>query len=174
LFIAFVGLQNAKLVVARPATLVGLGSFSDAGAQLAGVGLILTAVLMARRVRAAILLGIAAATALGMLRGLSPWPTRLISLPHPAGTLLKLDLPAAFRLGLADMVFAFFFVDLFDNIGTLVGVCERAGFMQDGQLPRTSRALLADATGTVFGALTGTSTVTSYIESAAGVAAGAR
>ena len=174
LFIAFVGLQNAKLVVARPATLVSLGSLSDPGSQMAIAGLIFTALLMARRVRAAILLGIVVTTTLGMLRGVSPWPAHLLSLPHPSGTLLKLDLPAAFRLGLADMVFAFFFVDLFDNIGTLVGVCEQAGFMKYGQLPRASRALMADAAGTLFGAMTGTSTVTSYIESAAGVAAGAR
>jgi AGZA family xanthine/uracil permease-like MFS transporter len=88
--------------------------------------------------------------------------------------LLRLDLAGAARLGLVEIIFAFFFVDLFDNVGTLVGVCEQGGFMREGKLPRASRALLADALGTVFGSLAGTSTVTSYIESAAGVAAGAR
>ena len=86
----------------------------------------------------------------------------------------ELGLAGAARLGLLELIFAFFFVDLFDNVGTLVGVCEQGGFMRDGQLPRAGRALLADAVGTIFGSLTGTSTVTSYIESAAGVAAGAR
>jgi AGZA family xanthine/uracil permease-like MFS transporter len=174
LFIAFVGLRNAKLVVAQPATLVGLGSFSDPEVQIAVLGLVLTAVLMARRIKGAILLGILATTAAGILRGLGQWPQHLLSLPHPSGTLLKLDLAGAARLGLLDLVFAFFFVDLFDNVGTLVGVCEQGGFMRNGSLPRAGRALLADATGTIFGSLTGTSTVTSYIESAAGVAAGAR
>ncbi len=98
----------------------------------------------------------------------------LFSWPHPSGTFFKLDLRSAFKLGLGELVFVFFFVDLFDNVGTLVGVCEQGGFLRDGKLPRASRALLADAFGTIVGALTGTSTVTSYIESAAGVAAGAR
>ena len=174
LFIAFVGLRSAKLVVAHPATFVALGSFSDPQVQVATFGLVLTAALMARRINAAILLGIFSTTVVGILRGLAQWPRHFISLPHPSGTLLKLDLAGAARLGLVELIFAFFFVDLFDNVGTLVGVCEEGGFMRDGVLPRASRALLADATGTLFGSLTGTSTVTSYIESAAGVAAGAR
>ncbi|HEY6292168.1 MAG TPA: NCS2 family permease [Terriglobia bacterium] len=174
LFIAFVGLKNAKLVVAQPATFVALGSFSDPQVQVAVFGLILTAVLMARFVRGAILIGIVATTAAGIFRGLGHWPRHLVSLPHPSGTLLKLDLAGAARLGLLELIFAFFFVDLFDNVGTLVGVCEQGGFMRDGNLPRAGRALLADAVGTLFGSVTGTSTVTSYIESAAAVAAGAR
>lgn len=174
LFIAFVGLRNAKIVVANAATFVGLGNFSDAQVQVATFALIVTAILMARRVGGAILIGIVVATVAGVLRGLSAWPAHIFSLPHPGGTLLKLDFAGAARLGLVELIFVFFFVDLFDNVGTLVGVCEQGGFLRDGKLPRASRALLADATGTMFGALTGTSTVTSYIESAAGVAAGAR
>ena len=174
LFIAFVGLRNAKIIVANSATFVGLGNFSDAQVQIATVGLILTAILMARKIGGAILIGIVAATIAGIFRGLSQWPSHIFSLPHPGGTLLKLDFAGAARLHLLDLIFVFFFVDLFDNVGTLVGVCEQGGFMREGKLPRASRALLADATGTMFGALTGTSTVTSYIESAAGVAAGAR
>jgi AGZA family xanthine/uracil permease-like MFS transporter len=85
-----------------------------------------------------------------------------------------LDLRGALHLGLAEIVFVFLFVDLFDNVGTLVGVCEQGGFVNDGKIPRVGRALISDAVGSIFGALTGTSTVTSYIESAAGVAAGAR
>src|SRR5216684_447567 len=118
--------------------------------------------------------GIGAITLAGIPLGLSHWPHTFFSLPHPSGTFFKLDLRAATKLGLAELIFVFFFVDLFDNVGTLVGVCEEGGFLRDGKLPRASRALLADAFGTMFGALTGTSTVTSYIESAAGVAAGAR
>jgi adenine/guanine/hypoxanthine permease len=174
LFIAFIGLRNSKIIVANPATLVSFGKISDPQVLLAAIGLVFIAVLMARRVSSAILLGIFAITIVGIPFGLAHWPDHLFSLPHPGGTLLKLDLRSAVKLGLADLVFVFFFVDLFDNVGTLVGVCEEGGFLVDGKLPRASRALLADAFGTIFGALTGTSTVTSYIESAAGVAAGAR
>lgn len=174
LFIAFVGMRNAKIIVANPATFVGLGDFKDPRVQIATFGLILTAILMARRVGGAMLIGILATTVASILRGMSQWPAHIFSLPHPGGTFLKLDIPGALRLGLVELIFIFFFVDLFDNVGTLVGVCEQGKFLVDGKLPRASRALLADATGTVFGALTGTSTVTSYIESAAGVAAGAR
>jgi adenine/guanine/hypoxanthine permease len=174
LFIAFIGLRNAKVIVPNPATVVGLGKVADPEVVLAGVGLILIAILMARRIGSAILLGILAITLAGIPFGLSQWPAHFFSLPHPSGTFLKLDLRAATSIGLGELIFVFFFVDLFDNVGTLVGVCEQGGFLRDGELPRASRALLADAIGTMLGALTGTSTVTSYVESAAGVAAGAR
>ncbi|HKV24102.1 MAG TPA: NCS2 family permease [Candidatus Acidoferrum sp.] len=174
LFIAFIGLRNAKVIVSNPATLVGFGKISDPQVLLACAGLILIAILMARRVGSAILLGIVVITLAGIPLGLAHWPAHLFSMPHASGTFLKLDLRSAMKLGLGELVFVFFFVDLFDNVGTLVGVCEEGGFLRDGKLPRASRALLADALGTIFGALTGTSTVTSYIESAAGVAAGAR
>jgi adenine/guanine/hypoxanthine permease len=174
LFIAFVGLRNAKIIVANPATFVAFGKTSDPQVLLAAAGVILIAILMIRRVGSAILLGIVAIALAGIPLGLAHLPAQLFSWPHPAGTFLKLDLRSATRLGLGELIFVFFFVDLFDNVGTLVGVCEQGGFLRDGKLPRASRALLADAFGTIVGALTGTSTVTSYIESAAGVAAGAR
>jgi AGZA family xanthine/uracil permease-like MFS transporter len=174
LFIAFVGLRNAKIIVANPATFVAFGKASDPQVLLAAAGVILIAILMIRRVGSAILLGIVAIALAGIPLGLAHLPAQLFSWPHPAGTFLKLDLRSATRLGLGELIFVFFFVDLFDNVGTLVGVCEQGGFLRDGKLPRASRALLADAFGTIAGALTGTSTVTSYIESAAGVAAGAR
>jgi len=174
MFIAFVGLRNAKLVVANPATFVSLGSFSDPEVQAACVGLTITLVLMARKINGAILIGIFASTALAIFRGMAKWPTAIVSLPHPSSTWLQLDIRGALHLGLFEIIFVFLFVDLFDNVGTLVGVCEQGGFVKDGKIPRVGRALLSDAVGTVFGALTGTSTVTSYIESAAGVAAGAR
>ena len=174
MFIAFVGLRNAKLVVANPATFVSLGSFSDPEVQAACVGLTITLVLMARKINGAILIGIFASTLLAIFRGMAKWPAAIFSLPHPSSTWLQLDLRGALHLGLFEIIFVFLFVDLFDNIGTLVGVCEQGGFVKDGKIPRVGRALLSDAIGTIFGALTGTSTVTSYIESAAGVAAGAR
>src|SRR5271163_1504579 len=174
LFIAFIGMRNAKIIVAHPATFVAIGKLTDPPVLLAVAGLVLIAILMARKINSAILLGIVAITLIGIPLGLAHWPAHLFSLPHPGGTFLKLDLRSAARLGLGELIFVFFFVDLFDNVGTLVGVCEQGGFLRDGKLPRASRALLADAFGTIVGALTGTSTVTSYIESAAGVAAGAR
>ena len=173
-FIAFVGLRNAKIIVANSATFVGMGKSSDPQVRLAALGLIVIAILMSRKVGGAILIGIVAIALAGIPLGLTHMPTHIFSLPHPGGTFLKLDFRSAVKLGLLELMFVFFFVDLFDNVGTLVGVCEEGGFLRDGKLPRASRALLADAFGTMFGALTGTSTVTSYIESAAGVAAGAR
>lgn len=174
MFIAFVGLRSAKLVVANPATFVGLGNLSDREVQAACLGIVLTLGLMVRRVNGAILLGILGTMLFGIFRGLAHWPTALVAWPHPATTFLKLDLRGAAHLGLLEIIFIFLFVDLFDNVGTLVGVCEQGGFLEDGKIPRVGRALLADGIGTMFGALTGTSTVTSYIESAAGVAEGAR
>jgi adenine/guanine/hypoxanthine permease len=173
-FIAFVGFRNAKIIVASASTFVALGKVSDPEVRLAALGVILIAILVVKRVGSAILVGIVAITLAGIPLGLAHWPAHLFSLPHPSGTLFKLDLRAATKIGLAELIFVFFFVDLFDNVGTLVGVCEQGGFLRDGKLPRASRALLADAIGTVVGALSGTSTVTSYVESAAGVAAGAR
>jgi adenine/guanine/hypoxanthine permease len=174
LFIAFIGFRNANIIVANSATIVGLGKLSDREVILALLGIVLISILMARRVGSAILIGIVAITLAGIPLGVSHWPTSLFSWPHPSGTFLKLDLRSAAKIGLGELVFVFFFVDLFDNVGTLVGVCEEGGFLVDGKLPRANRALLADAVGTIVGALTGTSTVTSYVESAAGVAAGAR
>jgi AGZA family xanthine/uracil permease-like MFS transporter len=174
MFIAFVGLRNANLVVANKATFVGLGSFADKDVQTACFGLALTLILMARKLHGAILVGIFGTALVGILRGITRWPHQVFSVPHPSSTFLKLDFHSLAHLGLLEILFAFLFVDLFDNVGTLVGVCEQGGFVKDGKIPRVGRVLVADAVGTIFGALTGTSTVTSYIESAAGVAAGAR
>jgi AGZA family xanthine/uracil permease-like MFS transporter len=174
MFIAFLGLKNTKLIVANSVTFVGIGSFAEREVQAACFGLVLTLLLMARRIPGAILLGIAGTTLLGILRGISRWPSAVFAMPHPASTFLQLDFRGALHLGFLEIVFAFLFVDLFDNVGTLVGVCEQAGFVKNGKIPRVGRVLLADSVGTIFGAMTGTSTVTSYIESAARVAAGAR
>jgi len=173
-FIAFVGMRNAKLVVASQATFLSLGNFSDRELQAACFGVLLTLVLIVRRVNGSILLGILGTTLFGIVRGIMHRPAQYLSIPHPSGTFLQLDLRGAMHLGLWEIIFAFLFVDLFDNIGTLMGVCAQAGFVKGGRIPRVGRVLLADGVGTVVGSLTGTSTVTSYIESAAGVAAGAR
>jgi len=174
LFIGFIGFRNAGIIVANRATFVGLGKMGSPEVLLTALGVLLVAALLARGVPSAMLVGIVAVTILGLPFGVSHWPATYLSWPHPSGTLFRLDVRSAARLGLGELVFVFFFVDLFDNVGTLVAVCEQGGFLRDGKLPRASRALLADAVGTIVGALTGTSTVTSYIESAAGVAAGAR
>src|SRR5258708_9824269 len=166
LFIAFIGLRNAKLIVANQATLVAFGKISEREVLLAVAGLLLTAILMARRVSGAILIGVVLIAIAGIPLGMNHWPAHLFSLPHPSGTFFKLDLADATKLGLGELIFVFFFVDLFDNVGTLVGVCEQGRFLRDGKLPRASRALLADAFGTIAGALTGTSAVPSCIESA--------
>jgi AGZA family xanthine/uracil permease-like MFS transporter len=173
-FIAFIGMRNAQLIVANPATFVGIGKIGDPQVLLALLGLVVIVILMVKRVTGSILIGIIGIALAGIPLKLTSWPTHLLSLPHPSGTFMKLDVRAAMHLGLGELVFVFFFVDLFDNVGTLVGVCEQGGFLRNGKFPRASRALLSDAFGTITGALTGTSTVTSYIESAAGVAAGAR
>jgi adenine/guanine/hypoxanthine permease len=174
MFIAFVGLRNANLVVANKDTYVGLGSFAAKDVQTACFGLALTLILMSRKFRGAILIGIFGTTLLGILRHITNWPTAIFAMPHPSSTFLQLDFRGASHLGLLEILFAFLFVDLFDNVGTLVGVCEQGGFIKDGKIPRVGRVLVADAVGTIVGSLTGTSTLTSYIESAAGVAAGAR
>ena len=174
MFIAFIGLRSAGLVVADENTLVRLGDFSESSVQVASLGVLLTGVLVGRRVRGAILLGILGTTGLAALAGLASLPSRVFSTPNVSSTLLQLDVVAGLRLGLLEIVFVFLFVDLFDSVGTILGVCEQAGLTRDGRLPRANRALMADGFGTVLGSLTGTSTVTTYIESAAGVSAGAR
>jgi AGZA family xanthine/uracil permease-like MFS transporter len=174
LLIALVGLQWGALVVDSPGTLVTLGSLRAPAALLTLFGLALTAVLMARGVRGAILCGILASTIVGLAAGLVKYQGLISAPPSLAPTLFQLDIPGALRPGMASAVFVFFFLALFDSVGTLVGVASQAGLMREGVLPRAREALLADATGTVIGATLGTSTVTAYIESATGVAVGGR
>jgi len=175
LFIAFIGLRNGGLVVADEATLVRLGEIGSKGPLLVLGGLLLSGALMARGRRSAILVGIAAVTIAAMLLGLDPLPRDIFALPDPRGTVLQLDIRGALALGLLDIVFVFLFVDMFDTVGSLLGLAQQGGFLrEDGSLPRVNRALAADAGGTMIGALLGTSTVTTYIESAAGIGAGGR
>ncbi|ACI98632.1 NCS2 family permease [Rhodospirillum centenum] len=176
LFLALIALQNAGIVADHPATLVTLGDLTRPEAVLASLGFLLLVALAARRVTGAVILAILAVTLAGVLLGVTPFDGRIVSLPpDPSPTFLQMDVTGALHVGLVAIVFAFLFVDLFDTAGTLVGVAHRAGLLTpDGRLPRLGRALLADSTATVAGAMLGTSTVTSYIESAAGVNVGGR
>jgi len=199
LFIAFIGFRNAGLVIGDHETLVGLGNLRNPTTALALLGLILMVALEVKKVRGSILVGVLTITAIGwgvaftILHtgsagaGASPdlaqaWAQSLVHwTPAPGGfhalaaTAFQLDIRGAINKGLLEIVFVFFFVDLFDNLGTLVAVTKRAGLISaDHSIPRLNKILLADATATVFGSLTGTSTVTSYVESTAGVMAGGR
>jgi AGZA family xanthine/uracil permease-like MFS transporter len=181
LFIGFIGLENARIIVSHPATLVTLGDLRAPGAAMALFGLLVIAALSVWKVRGAILIGILATTVAGWLLGwvaFTPEPYDLTAISQTAFHLDLagvLGLSGSHGLGLFEILFVFLFVDLFDNIGTLVGVTKRAGLMDaDGKVPRLNRILFTDSIATIFGSLMGTSTVTSYVESAAGVQAGGR
>ncbi len=175
LFIAFIGFRNAGLVVSDPATLVGMGSIRNPTAALALFGLILMVILEVRKVRGSILIGVLATTGIAWALGMVHWTPSAGGFQSLAATAFQLDIRGALNKGLLEIIFVFFFVDLFDNLGTLVAVTKRAGLIEhDHSIPRLNRILFADATATIFGSLTGTSTVTSYVESTAGVMAGGR
>jgi len=174
LFIALIGLEYGGLIVDTPDVLIGLGDLTSKPVALVLFGLVLTSVLMVLRVRGAILIGILTTAILGIPLGIVKYQGILAVPPSVMPTLFKLDILGALKTGLVTVVFVFFFLDLFDTIGTLIGVSEPAGFLKKGRLPRANQAMFSDAIGTVGGALLGTSTVTSYIESAAGIAQGAR
>ena len=175
LLIAAVGLEWCGLVVDNPGTLVGMGRLNSPPVLLALFGLSLMVILLALRVRAAMLIGIAATWIVALLSGMVKFEGVVGSIPSLRPTFLKLDLAGILRPEMIHVVFIFFFLALFDTVGTLIGVSQEAGLVRpDGTLPRARQALFSDATGTTLGALLGTSTVTSYIESAAGVSAGAR
>jgi AGZA family xanthine/uracil permease-like MFS transporter len=186
LFIAFVGLKNGGVVVADPATFVTHGDFTSGPTALCLAGLAITIVLVARRVPGAIVLGMAATTLLGLLvpdasgGAVTTWPAALMSAPaSPGPVLLQLDLrfltsTAAF-FKVLPLILTLLLVDMFDNIGTLIGVAKRAGLLDaQGMLPRVGRVLIADSLAAILSSLLGTSTVVSYVESAAGVEAGGR
>ena len=175
LFIAFIGLRNAGIVVANQATLVSMGNLRDANTLLSLFGLLLIAALLAWQVKAAVLIGIMTTTAAGVICGLVNWHPQTYSFADITATAFKLNIASTARLGFVEIVFVFLFVDLFDNIGTLVAVGKKANlFDEQNRIPRMNRILFSDASATIAGSLAGTSTVTSYIESAAGVVAGGR
>ena len=175
LLVTLIGLEWAGLVRLDPNTLVTLGNLGSKPALVALLGLSVTVVLIARRVKGAILFGILIAAIAGMAVGIVQSPGAVVSLPPSlTPTLFQLDVVAALKQNLIAVIFIFFFLDLFDTVGSLIGIAKQAGLMQNGKLPRAGRALLADAVGTVGSALVGNTTMVSYIESASGVAVGGR
>ena len=178
LFIAFIGLQNAGIITANSTTLVALGNISTKPVIIAIIGLIVTGFLLAKNIKGALIIGIIFSTLLGIPLGVTHLPEnfQIISIPPSiAPTFLQFDFSNIFSLDMLIVLFTFLFIDFFDTAGTLIGVSTKAGFIdENGNLPDVKKALFADAAGTTIGAMLGTSTVTTYVESASGVAAGGR
>jgi AGZA family xanthine/uracil permease-like MFS transporter len=175
LLLALIGFRNSGIIVASPSTTVAMGNLREPHTLLALAGLLGIAALLARGVKGAMLIGILGTTALGAVFGLLEWKPQMYRFSDIASTSFQLDLPHALELGFIEIVFVFFFIDLFDNVGTLVAVGKKARlFDEANRIPRINRILLTDSTATMVGALAGTSTVVNYIESAAGVVAGGR
>jgi AGZA family xanthine/uracil permease-like MFS transporter len=174
LFVAMIGFQWSGIIVGSPSTLVSLGSLRSTPVLLSLFGLVLTVVLVAAKVRGALLWGILATALAGLPLGIVRYHGIFGAVPSVSPTLFQLDIAGAVNLGLASVVFVFFFLALFDSVGTLIGVSSQAGLLVNGKLPRARQALTADAFGSISGAVLGTSTVTAYVESAAGVAEGGR
>ncbi|MDP9037649.1 MAG: NCS2 family permease [Acidobacteriota bacterium] len=175
LFIAFIGLRNAGIIVPSQATTVTLGNLHSHDTQLAIFGIVLIAILQAYRVKASMLIGVLATLVLGIALHQVKYAPSTFNPLAIRDTAFHLDLRGALKLNALEIIFVFLFVDLFDNIGTLLAVTDRAGLIADDHtIPRLDRIFFADATATVVGSVAGTSTVTSYIESSAGVAAGGR
>lgn len=180
LFIAFIGLKNAGVIVSSPATFVALGDITNltenGGAAVALVTLVITGVLLALRVKGALLLGIIIGAIIGIPFGITHLPASFDLMPPSLSPIFaKFEWTQIFTLDMLLVVFTFLFVDMFDTVGTLIGVSSKANMLdKEGRVPRVKQALMADAVGTTFGAILGTSTVTTYVESAAGVSEGGR
>ena len=175
LFIAFIGLQNANIIVANPSTIVTLGEITSAGALLTIGGLILTACLVVRRVPGALLLGMIITAVAGIPLGITNF-NGIIDLPHSVAPIFcKFDWSGIFSVDMVIVIFTMLFIDMFDTIGTLVGVCTKAKMLTpEGKIPKAKQAFMADAIATTAGACLGTNTTTTYVESAAGVAQGGK
>lgn len=175
LFLALVGLKNAGIIVGNPATMVGLGDVTSLQVGLATLGFFLIIGMAARGMRGAVMIGILIITGLGVAFGDIQYQGIVSAPPSIMPTFMQLDIAGAFNIGMLSVIFAFLFVDLFDTSGTLIAVAQRAKLLDEkGRLPRLGRALLADSTASITGSMLGTSTTTSYVESAAGVAVGGR
>lgn len=175
LFLALIGLKSAGIVVANPATLVGMGDITAFPALMSVLGFFLIIAFVQRGYKAAVILSILAITVLGLAFGDVQYSGLVSMPPSIAPTFMKMDLSGMLEISMISVVFAFLFVDLFDTSGTLVAVAHRGGFLDDkGRLPRLNRALTADSAATIAGAMLGTSTTTSYVESTSGVSAGGR
>lgn len=178
LFIAFIGLKGTGLIVDNPATLVSLGNMKNPEVLVGMVGVLIIGVLLTKKIKGAILIGILVSTIIGLVVGVTVIPENFtfVSLPPSVEPIFfKFDFSQVFSLDMLIVLFTFLFVDMFDTVGTLVGVSSKSGMLdKDGNVPRVKQALFADAIGTFFGAILGTSTVTTYVESAAGVAEGGK
>lgn len=180
LFIAFIGLKNAGIIVSSSSTFVALGDVTNAtdnpGAIVALLALVLTGVLLALRVKGALLIGILAGTVIGLFFGVTTLPSTFdVVPPSLSPIMMKFEWAQILSMDMLVVVFTFLFVDMFDTVGTLIGVSSKANMLdQEGRVPRVKQALMADAIGTTAGAMLGTSTVTTYVESAAGVSEGGR
>lgn len=174
LLIALVGFEWSGLTIAHPVTYLALGKLNTPPVMLAILGLVITSVLLSLRVKGAILVGIIITAVVGNFTGITKYEGIFSHVPSLAPTFMKLSFKGVLSVGFLEIVFVFFFLDLFDTVGTLIGVGEKAGFMKDGKLPKAEKAMFSDALATAVGAILGTSTVTSYVESAAGVAQGGR
>lgn len=175
LFIAFIGMQNAGIVVNNDATLVQIGEITSGGALLALIGLVITSVLLIRKVKGALLIGILATAVVGIPMGITNFTGIVDVPPSPAPLFFKFDFSQIFTFDMLIVTFTFLFVDVFDTVGTLIGVCSKANMLdKKGQIPNVKKAFYADAIGTTSGAIFGTSAVTTYVESAAGVSEGGR
>jgi len=181
LFIAYIGLTQSGIIVPDEATTTALGDLSNGSTLVAIGGILITGAFVARRIKGALLWGILATALLGWILGIAPWPSGLVALPQWPGHLLGqgiLALGQVFQTNIFDLLailFVLLFVDLFDTVGTLTGLGVKAGYINEvGELPRANQAFMADAVGTTAGAVLGTSTVTTYIESASGVSEGGR
>ena len=175
LFIAFIGLQNAGIISNNDATLVSLGTITEGSPLLALIGLLITGVLVVKDVRGGMLIGILVTTLIGIPMGITDY-NGVLSMPHSISDIFcKFEWEHVLSLDMLVVVFTFLFFDMFDTIGTLVGVCTRANMLTpDGRIPRVKQAFMADAIATTVGACLGTSTTTTYVESASGVAHGGR
>jgi len=178
LFIAFIGLKGTGLIVDNPATLVSLGDMKNPAVLVGMVGVLIIGVLLVKKIKGAILIGILSSTIIGLLVGVTIVPENFtfVSLPPSIEPVFfKFDFSQVFTFDMLIVLFTFLFVDMFDTVGTLVGVSSKAGMLdKDGKVPRVKQALFADSIGTFVGAILGTSTVTTYVESAAGVAEGGK
>lgn len=177
LFIAFIGLQNAGIIVKNDAVIVGLGNITSGGALLALIGIVITGLLLSKKIKGALLIGILIATIIGIPMGITKFNFSTASFipPSLSSVAFKLDFSHLLKPDLFIVLFTFLFVDMFDTVGTLIGVCTKANMLnKDGSIPKCKQALFADAIGTTVGAVLGTSTVTTYVESASGTAEGGR
>lgn len=175
LFIAFIGLKNAGIIVESSATLVTIGTMTEGTALLGVIGIVLTSVLVIKNVPGSLLIGILATALIGIPMGVTHFSGVVDTPPSVAPLFCQFEFHNIFTLDMLVVVFTFLFIDMFDTMGTLVGVCTKAGMMQkDGRIPGLNKAFMADAVATMAGACLGTSTTTTYVESAAGVAQGGR